>query len=391
MTAATVRQCVVLLSDFAPDPPQSSSALRQCGDRPVLAWVLREFLRFGVERFLLLSDQASGIVEHGVEAMVGSLPRQADIAVVPVPPHVGSTGALLGVRAQLDDRFLLCHGALLFDCNLAELLAQDHHAAFGTILSARRDPPTSGRAARVDHPWDSGIGLFTRDLLDVLQPGDLLHDNVLPRLLAQGTLRSTDVDGWFCDTATPDAFAAAQHEAPRRLHRPALLLDRDGVLNVDHGWVGTRDRFAWMPGALDTLRCASAAGWHVFVVTNQSGVARGFYGEDAVRALLAWMADQAHRAGGTIDDTRYCPYHEDAVVEAYRRAHHWRKPEPGMLLDLMRAWELDPGRCLMVGDQASDMQAAAAAGVSGHLFPGGNLLDFVRPLLASRTGNHNLP
>ena len=135
------------------------------------------------------------------------------------------------------------------------------------------------------------------------------------------------------------------------------------------------------PGAREAIRAATEAGWHVFVVTNQSGVARGHFDEAAVAALHAWMIDEVRRAGGTIDDIRYCPFHADAVVPAYRRASDWRKPAPGMLLDLMRAWELDPARCLLVGDQDSDMAAAEAAGISARRFEGGNLAAFVRPLL----------
>jgi D-glycero-D-manno-heptose 1,7-bisphosphate phosphatase len=161
----------------------------------------------------------------------------------------------------------------------------------------------------------------------------------------------------------------------------ALFLDRDGVVNVDHGYVGTRDRFEWVDGARDTVRYATESGWRVFIVTNQSGVARGLYTEDDVRHLLAWIADECRAAGGIIDDTRYCPYHPEAPLEAYRRDSDWRKPAPGMLLDLLRAWNLAADRCVMIGDQASDMAAAARAGIQGHLFPGGNLLDFVRPIL----------
>ena len=117
------------------------------------------------------------------------------------------------------------------------------------------------------------------------------------------------------------------------------------------------------------------------MVTNQSGVARGLFTEDAVRELLGWMEDAARAAGGTIDDVRFCPFHPQAALEAYRQEHPWRKPQPGMLLDLIRAWELDPALAVMVGDQVRDMEAAAAAGVAGHLFPGGNLLGFLRPIL----------
>ena len=184
------------------------------------------------------------------------------------------------------------------------------------------------------------------------------------------------------DAGSPAAVpAGALEQSGACGHRKAVFLDRDGVLNVDHGYVGSIDRFEWTDGALDAIRYATEGGWHVFIVTNQSGVARGLYTEDAVRDLLGWMADQARGAGGAIDDTRFCPFHPDAPLEAYRQDHPWRKPRPGMLLDLIRAWDLDPRRTVMVGDQQTDMQAAQAAGVAGYLFPGGNLLHFLRPIL----------
>jgi D-glycero-D-manno-heptose 1,7-bisphosphate phosphatase len=164
--------------------------------------------------------------------------------------------------------------------------------------------------------------------------------------------------------------------------RPALFLDRDGTLNVDHGYVGTIDRFAWIDGAREAIAQATEEGWHVFVVTNQSGVGRGYYDEAAVETLHAWLADEVRRARGTIDDMRFCPFHPDAALPQYREASNWRKPAPGMLLDLIQAWELDPRDCHMIGDQPSDVAAADAAGVRGHLFTGGSLAAFVAPLLA---------
>jgi D-glycero-D-manno-heptose 1,7-bisphosphate phosphatase len=165
------------------------------------------------------------------------------------------------------------------------------------------------------------------------------------------------------------------------LRCPALFLDRDGVLNHDHGYVGSKDRFEWIDGALDAVRLATDHGWHVFVVTNQSGVARGMFGEPDVRALMAWVADEIRRHGGTLDDWRYCPYHPEATVPAYRRESAWRKPGAGMITNLMADWELDPEHCLMVGDKGIDLDAAHGASIAGKLFPGGNLADFMENLL----------
>jgi D,D-heptose 1,7-bisphosphate phosphatase len=160
-----------------------------------------------------------------------------------------------------------------------------------------------------------------------------------------------------------------------------LFLDRDGVLNHDHGYVGFREHWDWVDGALDAVQMATSQGWHVFIVTNQSGIARGLYSEDDAKALLDWVAEQARAHGGTIDDARYCPYHPDGTVPAYRRASDWRKPGPGMIRSLMGDWQLVPDHCVMVGDQNTDVEAARAAGIRGLLFPGGNLLEFLRPVL----------
>ena len=404
MQSVTVRQCAVLagglgtrLGSLTATTPKP---LLPCGDRPFLAWLLRELVRFGVTDFLLLTGHLSDQVEQAAAAIEAALPRPARIAISREPSRAGTGGAVFQARNRLDDRFLLCNGDSLLDCNLAGMLAAaaaddagvtgrmvlralPDASRFGVValqgdrVAAFHERPPPGTAGVIN----AGIYLFRHGIIDVLSPSCSLEADVLPRLAAAGTLRGTRGGGYFRDIGVPDDFARAQTELPALLHRRALFLDRDGVLNIDHGHVGTRDRFEWMPGALDTIRFATDAGWHVFVVTNQSGVARGYYDEPAVRDLLDWMADEARRAGGTIDDARYCPYHEDATVDAYRQAHPWRKPEPGMLLDLIAKWELDPARCVMVGDQPTDMAAADAAGVRGHLFTGGNLLEFVRPIL----------
>jgi D-glycero-D-manno-heptose 1,7-bisphosphate phosphatase len=328
------------------------------------------------------------------------LPRAVRITVCEEPMRAGTGGAVFHARDRLDQRFLLCNGDSLFDCNLANLLsaaADDGPEVIGRMMLRRLDDASRYGVVALDGDRitafqerpppgspgviNAGIYLFDHRLVDELAPSCSLEADIMPRLAARGVLRATQGEGYFRDIGVPEDFARAQHEIPRVLHRRALLLDRDGVINVDHGYVGTRDRFEWMVGAREAISMATDAGWHVFVVTNQSGVARGHYDEAAVATLHAWLADEVRRAGGTIDDIRYCPFHEEAAVPAYRRASDWRKPAPGMLLDLLRAWEVDAARCVLIGDQETDVAAARAAGIAGHRFAGGNLAEFVRPII----------
>lgn len=381
---------------LGPATATTPKPLLTVGDRPFLAWLLREVARYGITDVLLLTGHLSEVLQASLQGLRERLPQAMTLAVSEEPVRAGTGGALHHAREHLHDNFLLLNGDSLFDCDLAPLLTPEpgvmgrlalrrlaDASRYGVVelegdrVTAFRERPAPGSPGLIN----GGIYRLDRRVVDRTAPMCSLERDVLPGLARDGLLRGTESAGWFIDIGIPPDLERAQSELPRRLARPALFLDRDGVCNIDHGWVGTRDRFEWMPGAKAAIRLAHAHGWHVFVVTNQSGVARGLYDEAAVQDLHRWMLEEALHAGGTIDDVRYCPFHPEAAMPAYRRSSSWRKPEPGMILDLLRAWDLNPGRCALVGDQATDMAAAAAAGVAGYLFPGGDLAEFVRPIL----------
>ena len=159
--------------------------------------------------------------------------------------------------------------------------------------------------------------------------------------------------------------------------RPAAFLDRDGVINYDDGYIGKQDRIRWTPNVAKAIKRLNRAGYLVFLFTNQSGVARGLFTEDELQALHVWMRSELAMQGAFIDDIRYCPHHPAGSVSGYLEDHHWRKPSPGMIHDLMQHWPVQRDGSFVVGDRASDMEAAAAAGLPGFLFPGGDLLAFV--------------
>lgn len=162
----------------------------------------------------------------------------------------------------------------------------------------------------------------------------------------------------------------------------AVFLDRDGVLNVDHGYVHDPARLDWIEGAREAVAAMTRAGLTVLVVTNQSGIGRGYFDEAALERFHAAMQAQLADVGGRIDAFYYCPFHETAVVEAYRVANHPdRKPNPGMILRAAAEHDIDPARSFLIGDRDSDMEAARRAGVEGLMFEGGDLDAFVRARL----------
>ena len=168
--------------------------------------------------------------------------------------------------------------------------------------------------------------------------------------------------------------------------RPAAFLDRDGVLNVDRDYVHRPDQLEWIDGVPEAIRLLNDAGYLVIVVTNQSGVARGFYDESAIGALHDHMRDTLAAQGARIDAFYYCPHHPDGTVTAYRMRCDCRKPGAGMLERAARDQHIDRARSFMIGDKDIDLAAATAFGIRSALFNAATdcLPDLVRRMIASR-------
>jgi D-glycero-D-manno-heptose 1,7-bisphosphate phosphatase len=167
--------------------------------------------------------------------------------------------------------------------------------------------------------------------------------------------------------------------------RPAAFLDRDGVLNVDHGYVHRPEQLEWIAGAPESVRLLNEAGYYVLVITNQSGVARGFFDEMAVKSFHAHMQNVLAGKDAHIDAFYYCPHHPEGTVKAFAMACSCRKPRTGMLEQAAREWAIDLNRSFFMGDKDDDMAAAAAFKVRGIKFDSRlhSLPDLVRQELAT--------
>jgi D-glycero-D-manno-heptose 1,7-bisphosphate phosphatase len=162
--------------------------------------------------------------------------------------------------------------------------------------------------------------------------------------------------------------------------RPAAFLDRDGVLNVDHGYAHRPEQIEWVDGAAQAVRLLNEAGYTVIVVTNQAGVARGLYSEADIHHLHAHMRNVLLAQGARIDAFYYCPHHPEGTVQEFAVACDCRKPGPGMLEQAARDWPIDIRHSFLIGDKETDMQAAAAFNIRGIKFDSAvnSLPDLVR-------------
>ena len=148
---------------------------------------------------------------------------------------------------------------------------------------------------------------------------------------------------------------------------PTVFLDRDGTINEDVGYLNALDRLVFIPGALDAIRLLTRADYQIAVITNQAGVALGMIQESVLDALHARIDERIRAAGGRVDGWFVCPHHATATVEKFRLDCDCRKPKAGLFDQACKALPVDKDRSFYIGDKASDMGAAEAAGLRGIL------------------------
>jgi D-glycero-D-manno-heptose 1,7-bisphosphate phosphatase len=316
------------------------------------------------------------------------------VIVEPVPHGTG--GALLHARGLIEPRFLLLNGDSFFDINLralsGEALAAECEAfialcdvpdasRYGTVaLEANRVVQFREKTRCDSGPSyiSAGVYVLTTAIIDRVRslPSSIEAD-IFPNIAREGKLCGRVYHNYFLDIGLPETLDRGRRELLKLSRRPAAFLDRDGVLNVDHGYVNRPDQVAWIPGAHESVRRLNDLGYRVVVVTNQAGIAHGLYSEECMHSLHNWMRDQLAAQGAFIDAIYYCPYHPEGRAKQFRCSHINRKPSPGMIRQALSDLNIDRDRSFLIGDKSTDVEAALRAGIPGYLFTGGSLSEFL--------------
>ncbi|MBO5650372.1 MAG: D-glycero-beta-D-manno-heptose 1,7-bisphosphate 7-phosphatase [Selenomonas sp.] len=158
----------------------------------------------------------------------------------------------------------------------------------------------------------------------------------------------------------------------------AIFFDRDGTLNVDIAYLHRPEDFIWIEGAKEAIKYVNDQGYLAILVTNQSGVARGYYPEADIKTVYDWMNKELAKIGAHLDALFYCPHHPQGKIPAYTQSCKCRKPDTGMVDEACEIFNIDRARSFFVGDSITDMECAQKAGVTGIFYKAGSLLSCVK-------------
>lgn len=306
-----------------------------------------------------------GYKPHTVAAALEGVPQTVEYLVEDTPRGTGY--AVLEYARQRTNPFFVLNGDTLseVDYRVMDRVHQQSRVDV-TVATTRRGTPVGSYLfdpAPLRYLGERGMpSPFTGRRVS-------LEKEVLPRLSTHRTfVPERHLPEGFLDIGSDYRLGQADELVRAWRHRPAVLFDRDGVLNVDHGHVGSRERFEWTLGAITAIRLAQNRGFRTAVVTNQAGIGKGLYSEEAFVDLTEWMQVKLASQGTHLDAVLYCPMHSEGGC---------RKPSPDMLTSAIHLLDADHPDTILVGDKGTDLEAAEAAGIRGYLYRGGRPLDEV--------------
>ncbi|OHD55429.1 MAG: hypothetical protein A2Y33_11580 [Spirochaetes bacterium GWF1_51_8] len=349
--------------------------------KPFLEYPLFSLKRQGITDIVLLTGHKSEMIESHFG---GGSKFGVKISYSVETSPLGTAGAIkravdvFGIG--MDEQFLVLNGDTWFDIDFAlfESFHRNGNRALSIALKYREDVRRYGAVKLRDDSIEGfiekspalgdgfingGIYMMTPAALDGVEDGKAVSFEtfVMPRLLeGKSSVGGIPFGGRFIDIGVPDDYYLADRELPRWIERAsekirAAFLDRDGIIIEDSVYPHLPEHMKLVDGVVPFLKNVSEAGYRPIIVTNQAGIAKGVYGEQAYRAFHGAILDALEREGVGILDTFYCPFHPEAKIKAYRKESLLRKPEPGMILLAADKHFVDVGRSFMVGDKQSDV------------------------------------
>ena len=372
------REAIVLAGGFgtrlAHVVPDVCKPMAPVAGRPFLRFIMDQLAAAGVEHAVV----ADGYRRGQIEGFFGTGYRGMDIVYSPEETPLFTGGAVKQALARCEgDWVFVMNGDTWLDVDFAAMEAVVEDAPegvkvavavkrmrgferYGTVDVDAAGAITAFREKRpcADGLINAGVYLVRRDALDAMPAKFALERDWFERVVTDGALRACVCEGDFIDIGVPEDYERAQEMlAPLARGFKLAMFDRDGTINVDTGHLYEPEKVELIPETVEAMaRYAADPDYKVVVVTNQAGIAKGFYTEADMRALHRYMEEKLERLGVRVDAWYFCPHPPDYTGEC-----GCRKPAPGMLLAAMRDFDAKPGDCVMYGDTEKDAQAANAA------------------------------
>jgi D-glycero-D-manno-heptose 1,7-bisphosphate phosphatase len=342
---------------------------------PVVEHIIKNFARFGISEILLLCGYRSHLFKDKYHNKIFF---GIKIKCIVEKKPLGTSGALYNSRRFLKKYFILCNGDTFFDININDLVLNFFKKKKLTSFIALKKMKKNIRYDSFDinkknllsynkhnksFYINSGICVFNKNIIKYLSKIGSLEKKAFPILIKKKKLFGKVYHNDFIDMGIYKDLNRLPKFLKKIYFKSALFLDRDGVINRDIGYLHKINDFVWKPNIIKFIKKYNDLNFYVFVITNQSGIGRGYYKEKDVKKLHHWISNKVRLKGGNIDEFFFAPYFKQSKIKKYRQNYKLRKPNIGMIKLAAQNWSINLKKSFLIGDNVIDKQTAKNAGI----------------------------
>ena len=358
--------------------------------KPFLYYIVKNLQRFGIKNILLLTHYKSDLFYKFKKKYF----PLSSIRIVNEKKKLGTGGSLKAAKKYLDNFFFLFNGDTYFDFNLLDLkLSKDKKklinvactykkkSSYNLILSKKNDIEFSKKNKKKNNNKlvFGGVYFIKKTVLNKINTKifDLDNDLIFP-LIKKKKISIKIYKNLFFDIGDS---VKSYHQSHKKINQVLLkaccFLDRDGTINFDTGYIYKIKDFRWKRDCIKTIKFLNDNNYYVIVITNQAGVAHGYFNEQDVKNLHEFMNKDIFEKGAHIDKFYYCPYHESAKILKYKKKSNLRKPGNGMLLMALKEFKIIKKKSFFIGDANIDKLCAESTNIK-FKYAKGNISNIVK-------------
>ena len=288
---------------------------------------------------------------------------------------LGTGGALMNLKKLNVKDFILINGDTIFDIDLNLLLSTLDKNQIGTVALINGKKQKSEKLNKLvlinnkvqikknSTIMNGGVYYFKKNIFKYIKKNLSLEDDVLIKLINKNKINGKIFNNFFIDIGSEYYLKVAASKLKKHFKKPAIFLDRDGVINYDYGYVYKYKDFKFKRGVLKGLKFLTKKKYRIFIVTNQAGIGKGIYTENKLIKLHKKIKENLQKINIFFDDVQYSPYHPNAKIKKYKKKSSLRKPGNKMIENIKLNWDLDLKKSFMIGDKITDKLAAQKSGI----------------------------
>ena len=329
-----------------------------------LQYLINIYSKYPIDKIYILAGYKSDIIFKKYNNKTFNFTK---IICLKEKKFMGTGGALFKLKSKVKD-FILVNGDTIFDIDLINFFKSISKQKIGSLSLTSMDKNTNNYKLnnlsinsgtliykRKSMLMNGGIYFFREKIFKYLKNEPLsLENDLLRKFIQNKKLTAKKYKKFFLDIGTPKYIRSAHKKLKKYFYKPAVFLDRDGVINHDSGYVYKRKDFKFRKGVLKGLKYLIKKNYYIFLITNQAGIAKGYYKESDFKKLHIYLKNYLSKKNIYFNDVQYCPFHPKGKIKRYKRKSSLRKPGNQMIKNIFKNWIVDKQNSFMIGDKISD-------------------------------------